>query len=1199
MANKPNRKKHTSVSKEDFQKLIKSLQLVSNEITGAASSITKGVAKVAFKSGSAIGKSVWKDVNVDFSDLIGGAISVINPILGSFVSKVIDTNKDALLDSTKETLTEISKFTEKNIKRLFYNKTDNKKMSFNSKDIPRLAKGGDVKKSGLAVIHKSETISPSKILEAQLATLKKIASSTDQLVKQNKSRLKFQPNLKLEKNDLKLSRKLEGEYPLYSNVDRTYRIAQLANVTARTSFQEVGFLRKLWRAYVSRPYEHYAETESGQMISILNQILDNLGGTKSLSFMERFEKGTAKILAKHPNIEFLRYATGLLLKTTSNIMIKWPFKLVTGIGKSLTGAVADVMGFKFKPLFKGDYANDIRSRRSSQPLDIVAESAVNQYRWTRIYGEQITEQLNSLLNCLCEQKTERETDPILAEWKKWNAGKSPIESMKMNINQKMRNDTSELVIIGEDILQEIKNISSTVDKDKLGVTFDECEIRKQAELCAIDIDENKKIIPMVGSSRIKLAGTGTEGLYSQLISESRTHTQILSSIKDLSAKSIHSNKKELDESDSTSSKLLKRQTDLLINRDKRREIRDAKMAERFNMEQFSKQSKTPKKGLMGGISDMISGAGSFTSWAKLLLGAALFIPGGTSLLSSALNLAVSYPMIGIPLIAASPLLLKGLFNLGIKGIPKLLGWGWKSLGGFAGTFDKMKKGAVLGRSVIGAIAGAGPWAWGPMLIGAATFLGYQIGKLPAVTKTFENLFKGMGLFKGGPETPEDWSKERINDKSSYARNYVEERNRSIKRISTLGQLSDLPKLEERAKYISKLKEETKLDFSTAVDEANKSKGGEKENLESKISIMRSLLGQLNQEEKSTSERITSITPVYQEKMKTKGLADAQQIQKQAIEKKERQKSDKLYDTKLNTISTKQKLNTTKQVLSTTLVMNAGASAIKALGSGILAPTMNEISGKGAIGGVKNVLKNPSSSPGITALRMIGAYSIGLLKDLGSIITALSDKSSDIHFGESYLFSKVNTLDKERVQKVTEKNEWMKLRNKYGPVVDKMFLENVKINTAKSYLKRIGSSIISNDVLQELAGKKSIIKDMKNSAIDFYTSTMQVITGTMAEIDIKEIVKSINTDKVKQIMVNFGTATTAIVAGALQQMNSDLGGKLHESAMATTSAFNKIVDTTSNIINNNTVNNSGSNSDSSIVPRKFIDSLDDINSGNFK
>jgi sulfur transfer complex TusBCD TusB component (DsrH family) len=1199
MANKPNQSsKNSSPTKEDFNNLIKTLNGATDKISEAVSIVGKGISRFAVKPTAAIGKTILKDANIDISDLVGGALSVINPVLGSFVSKAIDANKDALVESTKETISEISQFTEKKFRTLFGEKDFKHKKSkgLTYNNIPKLAKGGDVKKSGLAIIHKSETISPSKILQAQLDALKKIVFTTEQLVKQNfksKGDLKDFTS-KVVKNDVKIARRLEtGSMTSFDrNIDSVYKTAVMANMTARKSFEEIGFIRKLWRAYVSRPYESYVETEAGQMISLLRQIVDNLGGTKPLTLWERIEKGTAKILAKHPAIEFLRYSIGNIYKLTSTLLVKWPTQLIAGIGQSVGKSVLNIFGFRFKPFFKGDYANDIKSRRSGQPLDIIAESSVNQYRWTRIYGEQMTSQLNTLIKLYSGSEVEREVDPLISSYKNWKKRRSgepkdtgPFLGQSIRL---MRYDTADLVLIGEDIYEEIKAITNTIKKDKIEVSLEKNGFDKESNIISFPsvIKEFKELPKTVGEE------------YSRLYLETKKQTGILQSIDNQSKKSGYIFKKEIDESDTKreqSNKLSEITIRKFIDREERQRLRDKSLAERMEQEKLSaakfqaekEKGKEKNKGL---LSSIFGGGGGYMDWAKLLFAGSMFIPGGTSLLGSAISLAVSHPFIGIPLLLSSPVLLKGLIIGGAKGIEWLIKTGWKKIGGFKGLWSMTKGAFNIGKILIHGIKTsvpvlisslANPLIWGPVAIAIASAIGYQIGKIPVVKEFMEKMW-GKVLPKGGPITSDEWSAQRLDNASQYSRNYVLERDRSIKRISTLGQIDNLSKLQERSKYISKLKEETELDYNTAYNQLKKSKGKTKENIQSKISLMETLLPQLREEEKYTSQRIIDIAPIIKAKEK---------------EKKERVSSIKMFNEKLKIEESKKKIENIDKISSavtyTNAILSAGKTALKLP----TAPIINELVGKGSVSGVKKVLDTPSSTPGVTALRVIGAYFGGLLKDLNSVIVTATDKSTDFKFGESYLIKSYQEANKEYNNKIKEKTEWLKLRDKYGSIIDKLFLENVDINIAKKYLSAHKSQYITQDIIEDLTNKKPLLKSIKHTSNEIYISAVELLAEGISRIDPKEIVKSINTDKVKQLMVDFGTSTTAIVAGVIQQMNSNLGTKLETGAAAVGSAITKVTSINNNS-SSNTVNNNNAGDGFSIVPKKHIEAIDDIYAGKY-
>jgi len=266
---------------------------------------------------------------------------------------------------------------------------------------PHLATGGIVEKGGLAIVHNNEKITPSRVVDVQTAYLKRIAEATESTdtITNNKFNRKGSFSLEgkqIEKQTLMFG-KLIKKFTKDNKLDRTLKTAELSNIAARKSFAESTMIRKMWRGMVTRPGESFAGTEGGQIIEELKELRRSIGGNKKYSLSERLNLTYKNILATMPFMEASANATKWALSKAVSV----PKTVIGGSAKAINASLRWASGGSentgaFMIRGKGlRYGRHVTVK--GDPARTTASATVGIYEWTRIYGQQITSQLNKIL----------------------------------------------------------------------------------------------------------------------------------------------------------------------------------------------------------------------------------------------------------------------------------------------------------------------------------------------------------------------------------------------------------------------------------------------------------------------------------------------------------------------------------------------------------------------------------------------------------------------------------------------------------------------------------------------------------------------------------------------------------------------------------------------------------------------------------
>ena len=298
---------------EGIEKVQNSMMKVLSVMGTTVGSIGNGFAKIATETGKAsadavkqYGKAITQDVNVNKQNLLAMTLSRSTPIFGYFAAKFMETDvfqraKERMKENISSALGSVtSKFREgfgsflQKIKlRRKKDKSINTVTEAIDEGIPKMAKGGYVKKEGLAYIHPAEVVMPiEKILE------------------------KIDDSISITKDLAEISEKVQ--------------LNALAKMGTYVSFGTNTSKKNLASAFFSAykdVHNRYEEPANIRMLRAVLSIQDSMGAT-----VGKWPQVWQKMLIEHPTFRKILFA----MDSVGNILGA-PFKIAYQFSKSRGG----------------------------------------------------------------------------------------------------------------------------------------------------------------------------------------------------------------------------------------------------------------------------------------------------------------------------------------------------------------------------------------------------------------------------------------------------------------------------------------------------------------------------------------------------------------------------------------------------------------------------------------------------------------------------------------------------------------------------------------------------------------------------------------------------------------------------------------------------------------------------------------------
>lgn len=310
--------KAISSIQSSMSKVLRNLGYTVSDIGKGFTQIAADTAKSGKDAISQYGKAISQDISYNKQNIVAMALSKSTPIYGYFISKFMETDvwksaTERLKANIGNALSSVGQKLKTGMSSIFRKKpkNENEPLSKKAKNIPHMARGGIVKKEGLAKLHAAEVVMPID----------------------------------------KLLTRIDDQMSLTNTIAKTTQRTQLHSMAKMNTYvgslekyQKTGLIRGFFKA-LQEVQTEYEEPAEQRMLRALLAIQDALGGQVG-SWTQVWQK----MLIRHPTFR-MAMITGNLLKKT----LAAPFKPVYGFFKS-----------------RGGYKGHLSS--SSQPLEALNEN---------------------------------------------------------------------------------------------------------------------------------------------------------------------------------------------------------------------------------------------------------------------------------------------------------------------------------------------------------------------------------------------------------------------------------------------------------------------------------------------------------------------------------------------------------------------------------------------------------------------------------------------------------------------------------------------------------------------------------------------------------------------------------------------------------------------------------------------------------
>ena len=313
-------------------KVLSSLSHTITQIGRGFIDVAEGTAKVGKNVFSQYGKAISEDISYNKKNIIAMALARSTPLFGYFAAKFMET--DVFKSAAEKIKTHLSnalsgvalKFKE-GFRNIFIKNKPKKSIYKTAATIPKMQKGGIVKKEGLAYLHSAEVVTPIKPL---LEKIDQSISVTKELASIN------------QKAQLKTLSKMD-----------TY-------VGKMQHTEKVGLFKGFTKA-LNEVYSQHTEPANIRMLRAVLSIQDSLGAT-----VGTWPQVWQKMLITHPTFRKIMFSLNQLRST-----IGMPIKLVYHLFKKRGGYPSDLSKSK-NPMEAAAYNIGILYTGSMHRLDNIA-----------------------------------------------------------------------------------------------------------------------------------------------------------------------------------------------------------------------------------------------------------------------------------------------------------------------------------------------------------------------------------------------------------------------------------------------------------------------------------------------------------------------------------------------------------------------------------------------------------------------------------------------------------------------------------------------------------------------------------------------------------------------------------------------------------------------------------------------------------
>lgn len=479
---KPNDNETKQLRKE-VNILTRSIHGLTAGLARTGSMVGKGFRSVTAPVGQ-VAREINEDVRVDKSQTIGMLASRINPLVGYAVEKALNTWGDSIKSgmkrmgsaawmkvkdgysnirekrqesatsgtytrvnqghqnrmyrSSKSVLDAIDRLRISNVQTLREMSGGESFKIKKLKEVPKARVGGYVRKSGQAVIHEGEIISPSHMIEAQTDYLFRIAKAVERMAGTDTSSKHSKYSIG-GMNDASSMKSLFMDIKKQNQAQFKLNERLSLGFVSRKSFGQLSIPRKFIRGFTRR-YDSFSGTEQGQMLSSLQEIRDTLKGRTNVGVLGRLNETIDKVLLKFPFLEGAWRLTRFLVKDVVKTIQRW-----TMFGGRTINSLVETFSrkrFSFTGLFTSEARRNLP--KSGTPDEMTAKTAALIYEELFVQNRLHSRQLNELIKLqggkeLEEKGRKGRIQEWLSNWSNKNIiGKkrwAQLEESKQGTNQ--------------------------------------------------------------------------------------------------------------------------------------------------------------------------------------------------------------------------------------------------------------------------------------------------------------------------------------------------------------------------------------------------------------------------------------------------------------------------------------------------------------------------------------------------------------------------------------------------------------------------------------------------------------------------------------------------------------------------------------------------------------------------------------------